>query len=126
MAKLIAIIDDEVEMEFIYMLMLEEIIETNQVKMKFFSDTRYFESWLQYSLPDLILTDISMPHLTGLELGHRIREMGRIIPTYFVSGHEETEYAESIEKFGMCRYIAKPINTIHFLEFIKTDLGLKG
>lgn len=126
MTKLIAIVDDEVEMEFIYTLMLEEIIQSNQVQMKFFSDTRYFESWLQYNMPDLILSDISMPHLTGLELGHRIREMGRKIPTYFVSGHEEKEFADSIEKLGMCRYFAKPINTAHFLEFIKTDLGLKG
>ncbi len=124
MPKLIAIIDDEQEMEYIYALMLEDIIKTEQVEMKFFSDARLFELWLRFNHPDLILSDISMPYLSGPELGHRIRETGKTIPTYFISGHEERDFKDTMNELGVCRYLSKPINSDKFLSFIKSDLGL--
>ncbi len=126
MPKLIAIIDDEAEMEFIYGMLLEEYIQTKQVRMEFFSDSRHFILWLQNNHPDLVLSDINMPYVTGPELGHRIRESGRTIPTYFISGHDETEYTAKMNQLGSCRYVAKPINVAHFLQHLKTDLTLKG
>lgn len=126
MSKLIAIIDDELEMEFIYNLMLEEVIQSRQVEIKFFSDARMFELWLRFNQPDLILSDISMPHLSGPELGHRIRETGKSILTYFISGHEEQDFQESMKDLGVSRYLPKPINSVNFLRYIKTDLGLEG
>lgn len=124
MSKLIAIVDDEVEMEFLYTLLLEDLINDYGVKIKFFSDSRMFSLWLRFNMPDLILTDISMPYLSGPELGHRIRETGQSILTYFVSGHDEEDYRESMKELGVCRYLAKPINTPAFLQYLKTDLGL--
>lgn len=126
MSKLVAIIDDEVEMEFIYELMLEDLIQSEQISMKFFSDAREFVGWFQANPPDLILCDISMPHLNGTELGHRIRKAGLNIPTYFVSGHDERDYADSLKQLGVCRFLPKPININNFLHFLKTDLALKG
>ena len=124
MPKLIAIIDDEIEMEFLYTLILEDLIKEYGIKIKFFSDSRIFEQWLRFNIPDLILTDINMPYLSGPELGHRIRETGKSILTYFVSGHEEDKFRDSMKELGVCRYLSKPINTPTFLQYLKTDLGL--
>lgn len=126
MPKIIAIIDDEIEMEFIYNMLLEDVIKSREVDVKFFSDSRLFENWIRFNNPDLILSDISMPFISGTELGHRIRQTGRNICTYFVSGHDEYDYKEAMEKLGVSRYIAKPLNLNKMIEFIKTDLGLTG
>jgi len=104
----------------------EEFIQTNQVELKFFSGARDFEIWFQKNSPDLVMSDINMPDICGLDLGHRIRKNGPTIPTYFVSGHDEKDYVDAVEKFGKCRYISKPINISHLLASIKTDLVLKG
>jgi two-component system, response regulator YesN len=126
MTKLIAIVDDEAEMELIYSIVLDKFIKKNQIEMRFFSDSRLFELWLRFNHPDLILTDISMPFLTGPELGHRIRETGKSIKTYFVSGHEELDYQDSIRDLGISRYIPKPLCVENLLDNLKTDLLLEG
>ena len=126
MSKLIAIVDDETEMEELYELLLEDLIKDHGLRVKFFSDSRMFELWMKFNLPDLILTDISMPYLSGPELGHRIRETGQNIITYFVSGHDEKDFKSSMKELGVSRYLSKPINTSVFIEYLKSDLGLEG
>lgn len=124
MTKLIAIIDDEVEMEFIYSLLLEDQLEQELVKMEFFSDARKFLEWLPAHSPDLILSDLNMPHFTGVELGQRIRDEGLDVPTYFVSGDDEADHRKELQAFEHCRYICKPFNLPRVHELIMNDLGL--
>lgn len=124
MIKTIAIIDDEAEMEYLYELMLEELLAKELVELKYFSDAREFLKWIPENNPHIILSDISMPYVSGPELGHRIRELSLSAPIYFVSGHEEREYQNSLKQIQHCRYLSKPINTDHFVNLIKTDLGL--
>ncbi len=91
MSKLIAIIDDEPEMEFLYEFIFERAIQRKQVKLKFFQDSRKFGDWFSINRPDLILSDINMPHISGPELSRSIRLSGRSVPIYFISGHLEQE-----------------------------------
>jgi len=53
-----AIIDDDLEMEFLYSLILSEIISSGALTAHFFSDSRDFQPWLELNSPDLILSDI--------------------------------------------------------------------
>lgn len=124
MIRTIAIVDDEAEMEFLYELMLEEFVARELVELKYFSDAREFLHWIAENSPHLILSDISMPYVSGFELGRRIRGLLCSAPIYFVSGHEEMEYQDSLREITDCRYLSKPLNTEHFLHLIKTDLGL--
>lgn len=126
MPKLIAIIDDDLEMELLYGLLLEDMLIANEAELKFFSDSRVFELWLRSNNPDLVVSDMSMPHVTGIELGHRIRESGHTMPTYFVSGHDEKDFSASLKNLGSCRYLPKPFDCERLINFMKTDLGLSG
>ena len=125
MSKLVAVIDDEVEMEIIYRLMLDELIQDQKIDLVFFSDARLFLNWLSDHLPDLIVSDISMPHLNGVELGHRIRELLPLIPTYFISGYEEKDYSRCMEELKPCRFLTKPVNPENLVHTINSDLHLQ-
>lgn len=59
--------------------------------------------------PHLILTDIRMPFMDGLELSAKVKEL--LPSTYIVilSGHDEFKYAQDSIKLGILDYILKPL-----------------
>src|SRR5665647_1516132 len=122
MSKLIAVIDDEPEMEYIYNLMFESAVRAGMVTIKFFVDSWEFLQWYKRNEPDLIMTDLNMPNLSGLELTRALRKMGCAVPIYFVSGYEEKDYAEAMRKLGVCRFLSKPLNSPQVLGLIELDL----
>jgi DNA-binding NtrC family response regulator len=122
--KLIAIVDDEMEMEFIYSLLMEEQIKKGLIVLRFFSDSRSFIAWLKDNRPDLILSDINMPHLDGPSIIELVRQSGRSIPTYFVSGHLEDDYQNIMRELGVYRFLSKPLNFNNVLGLIELDLGI--
>ena len=59
--------------------------------------------------PDILLTDIVMPGLTGLELAERIRQQGRHTEVILLSTYDHFEYAREALRIGVCDYVLKPI-----------------
>ena len=59
-------------------------------------------------MPDLLLTDVRMPGMTGLELIERARLMNPMLESMVLSGFEEFEYARQAMKYGVREYLVKP------------------
>lgn len=60
--------------------------------------------------PDIIFTDIMMPHIDGIELVKTIREEDTQTPIVMVTAHTDTEYLLSAVELHLEQYIVKPIN----------------
>lgn len=58
--------------------------------------------------PDVVLTDITMPYVNGLELADRIVKDYPNISVILITGNNEFEYARRAVKIGVCDYIVKP------------------
>lgn len=68
--------------------------------------------------PHLLITDIKMPGISGLELIRRVKGQGVEIQTIIISGFKNFDYAKEAIALGVEDYITKPIN----LEELKKTL----
>lgn len=59
---------------------------------------------------DLIITDIDLPKLNGIELIKKIRETDKTIPILITSAHNNTQYFLDGIKYGIQGYILKPLD----------------
>ncbi len=76
-------------------------------------------SLIQEVKPDILITDIRMPFLDGLELSKIVRGTMPWIKIIILSGHDEFEYAKSAISVGVEEYLLKPIDSADMLEILK-------
>ena len=60
--------------------------------------------------PDVIITDIRMPVIGGIELISAAKEIKPSLEFVIISGYKHFDYAHSAIKFGVSDYLLKPIN----------------
>ncbi|NLC19952.1 MAG: response regulator, partial [Clostridiales bacterium] len=61
--------------------------------------------------PDVVLTDIRMPFMSGLELCQRLSEKLPSCKLVIFSGYDDFEYAQQAIKMNVFEYILKPISS---------------
>jgi two-component system response regulator YesN len=64
---------------------------------------------LQTAKPDVLITDIKMPFMDGLQLCKIVRERMPSVKIVILSGHDEFEYARQAIKLGVTEYLLKPV-----------------
>lgn len=77
--------------------------------------------------PDVIISDIKMPIMDGLELAKEISKLSKDIHIILLSAHSEFSYAQKAIQYGVKDYILKPIdrNKLILLENLLVELNQK-
>ncbi len=71
--------------------------------------------------PNILLLDITMPQLNGLEVIRKIREVDQTTPIIVLSAHSHKEYLFEAIKLNLVDYLIKPINRNEFKEVIENS-----
>jgi len=61
--------------------------------------------------PDIIISDIKMPKLNGLDFAQKIRQTDKQTPIILATAHTETEYLLKAVELSLIKYIVKPITS---------------
>lgn len=69
--------------------------------------------------PDIVMTDIKMPFMDGLELGKEINRKMPDTKIVVFSGSDDFEYAQEAIKINVIEYVLKPINSNELIEVLK-------
>ena len=69
--------------------------------------------------PDLLLTDIYMPHMDGIELTEYVYNHYPDIKVIIISGYDEFEYAQKAMRFQVLDYILKPVTARELSELLQ-------
>ncbi|MED1468504.1 response regulator transcription factor [Bacillus salipaludis] len=112
--KHIFVVDDEKNIRDI----LQKYIENEGYKLTLFSDGRFVHEEMLRLKPDLLIIDIMMPHVDGLELCKKIRKQSEI-PIIFISARDsEFDRILGLE-LGGDDYLTKPFSPRELMVRIK-------
>jgi len=68
---------------------------------------------------DLVITDIRMPQMDGLELMREIQQINYSVPIVILSGYDDFQYAVEAIKYGARAYILKPVDRMELYNVLK-------
>ena len=106
MAESILIVDDEVPI----LNSLSKILEDEGYEVTVAKSGAEALKLMTTEPPDLLLLDIWMPEMDGLETLRRAREQAPRLPMMMMSGHGSIETAVKAIKLGAYDYIEKPLS----------------
>ena len=117
----VMIVDDEPDIQELIEIYLEEYT-LNIVKAPNGRDALEIA---QQNPPDLILSDLRMPEMDGIEFIEKLREINKQVPVVFISGAADREDMISFIKLGSFGFIEKPISREMLLALVRQGLYVK-
>lgn len=111
------------------------VVEDNSLNIKLFcdllaahghepegvTDSRFALDAARALMPDLVITDIQLPHVSGLELMELIRGDAQLrhVPIMAVTAYSGVGDDERMRAAGAQAYVAKPISVLRFAEAVE-------
>lgn len=105
----VLIVDDE----FRIGMLVKKLIEWERFRLQcvdIVNDGETAYRIIQESNPDIVITDIRMPRMNGLDLVRMTKESNPGVRFVIISGYKEFEYAHKALQYGVNDYLLKPIN----------------
>ncbi len=87
-------------------------------------DGEYAYPMILKSRPDILLTDVRMPFMDGLELSRLVKKALPKTKIIVLSGYNEFDYAKEAIKIGISDYLLKPVTSASLLEALKKAADL--
>ena len=72
--------------------------------------------------PDIIISDVAMPNLSGIDMLKKMNERGIHAKTLFLSGYQDFFYAREAMRYGAVDYLLKPVSKEELVAAVKTAL----
>lgn len=76
--------------------------------------------------PDLLLVDISLPGMSGIQLLEALREREALVPALVLTGHDKKQYRQQAEAAGARGFVRKQDGPDAILGAIRGVLGREG
>ncbi len=118
MAKTILIVDDSATM----LMSVKSNLEMNGFKVETASDgVQALNKLKSGTKPDLIITDINMPNMGGLELIQNVRALPgyRFVPILTLTTESQAAKRDEGKKLGATGWLVKPIDGVDLIKVIK-------
>ena len=104
---------------------LSQLMQDSGYQAMLARDGREAVILLESETPDVVLTDLEMPRMNGLELASYIRNASRTrdLPVVMITSRNMSKHREQAQQAGVNRFIAKPFSDDDVLEAIDEQLA---
>ncbi|HKZ16897.1 MAG TPA: sigma-54 dependent transcriptional regulator, partial [Geobacteraceae bacterium] len=121
MSEKILVVDDEESIR----TSLAGILEDEDFSISFAHDGIMALDMVRKNMPDLVLLDIWMPRMDGIETLQKIKEFNPSLTVIMMSGHGTIETAVKSTKMGAYDFIEKPLSLEKLLVTVRNALGMR-
>jgi len=101
---------------------LEFLLKTAGMKVRAFDSAQSFLDVLPEIGAGCVVSDVRMPDITGIDLLHRLKEMGIEIPVIVITGHGDIALAVEAMKIGAVDFLEKPFDDDTLLDAVRASL----
>jgi len=121
-SKKILIVDDDENIG----VMLSHLFESEGFKPLVAHNGHAAMRMIRFGNPDVLLVDMVMPGMDGMEVMRRAKEIDETLPVILITGHAEIRGAVEAIKKGAHDYLAKPFNHDEVLRVLRRALAERG
>ena len=118
----VLIVDDDPE----FLRAMRKMFEKSGFSVALAGDGREALDALAKDSFDLIISDVRMPNLNGIELMEEISRKRLSIPVIFITGYGEVESYMDLMNLGAYEYINKPVNSREILGIARKAIEAHG
>lgn len=116
MSKLILLVDDSLTM----LMSIQQTLEISGFKVEIAKDGIEAMGHLSSGLrPDLVITDINMPRMDGLEFIKKAREIIRFTPILALTTESQAAKRDEAKSNGATGWLVKPVDSGNLIRVIK-------
>jgi len=112
------IVDDEQAIR----LFLEATLEDEGYSIVTFGDGTSSLQWLEKSLPDLVLLDLMLPDMSGIQVLDSLKKLYPHLPVVMITAYSQTDTAVQAMKLDAFDYVSKPIELSQLLRVVAKGL----
>lgn len=114
------IVDDEIQIRE----GMKEGIDWGKLGIRKVDDADGYSAWnlFQKEKHEIVLVDIRMPGMDGIELSKRIMDLQPETRIMILSGYSDFKYAQSAIKIGVVNYELKPVNADKVIHFVRQSV----
>jgi DNA-binding NtrC family response regulator len=112
------LVDDDPSM----VRLLAKILERSfgkRIQLYSLTDARAARDWIKENLLDILVTDLEMPGVNGLELLQCAKRCNPCVQVLFITGNSTLEALTDALEFGATDYLLKPLDQAEFISLIE-------
>src|SRR5262249_32552473 len=99
---------------------------TAKISAKTYESATAFLNSLADVKSGCIITDVRMPGMSGIELLHKLKELGVEVPVIVVTGHGDVPLAVEAMKIGAADFLEKPFDDELMLQAVRSACNRQG
>ena len=115
---LIEVVDDDEDVR----RMMVMVLESHGFKVRTHNGGASYLNAPKASAPRVMLLDVRMPHMSGIELQIRLKETGDDVPVIFMSGESLPHETLAAQRSDAIAFLSKPFHTAQLLQAIEAGL----
>jgi len=113
------IVDDDRSIRWV----LEKAIEGDSISVRAFEDGDAVLEELEVEQPDVLVSDIRMPGIDGLELMAEVKHLAPRLPVIIMTAYSDLDSAVSVYEGGAFEYLPKPFDVDEAVELVQRAIA---